>query len=238
MKMRLFSFVAVAVLFAMPSVAVGIANMSQYEREEYEALGGYVKRPNTQKGSIVYVNCQNVIDDSILISHARMMEQELKYGVEVKAGTFNLVKPQVLGRASLFIVNDESLPTLLSAPEDRWAMVNFARLVTSNNDINISRAEKELSRGFALLGGSFMSQFERTITECVTNPTQLDKYPNSRLPFDTLRRMERYLKGYGLGQFESVLYCDACEEGWAPAPVDDVQRRIKTEIERKKNNSK
>lgn len=202
------------------------------DAEEYRYTGGYVKRPNTQKGRVVYVNCQKRVSDHVLKANAALMERELNFSIEVENGSFDLKAPKVIGEASLFVIDDPTLPTLLSAPEDKWAVVNVARLVGEGENADLElRAGKELSRGFALLGGAFQSQFERTLTGCITDPKQLDKFPDVRLPFDSLRHIEKYLPGYGLAPYERVAYCDAVAEGWAPAPKDDVQRRVKADTE-------
>jgi len=197
--------------------------------EEYQMLGGYLKRPGTQKGRVVYVNCQKRIDAEVLRKNAAMMEKELNFGIDVEEGTFDLKSPAVIGEASLFVVDDPSLPTLLVAPEDRWCAVNMAHLSADGETKLRERAGKEITRGFALLGGAFQSQFRQTLMECVTKPQQLDKYATEKLPFDALIAIGTYLKGYGLHPFEPVSYRDACYEGWAPAPKDDVQKAIMAE---------
>ena len=53
------------------------------------------------------------------------------------------------------IVDSDSLPALLLAPEEGWAVVNVAALSKANPpaDVLASRVRKELLRGFALAGG-------------------------------------------------------------------------------------
>lgn len=199
------------------------------EMEEYRRTGGILKRPGTQKGRIVFLNCQSAADDAIILKSASNFEKELSYGIEVERGSFDIKNPRIAGEATLFIVNDANLPKMLVAPEDRWAMVNVAHLSAPDPNVFCSRVSKELSRGLALLAGGFLSQFQQTLTECVTSPEQLDKYHDWRLPFDTLQKMKSYLKGYGLSPFEPVTYRDACYEGWAPPPKDETQKAIMKE---------
>ncbi len=205
------------------------ARRQKAEQEEYRNTGGMLKRPGTQKGRIVFLDCQSGVEEAIITRSANNFEKELNYGIEVKKGSFDINAPKLIGEATLFIVNDAKLPKMLVAPEDKWAMVNVAHLSVADKKVYNSRVSKELSRGLALLAGGFLSQFQQTLTECVTTPEQLDKYLDWRLPFDTLQKMKSYLKGYGLSPFEPVTYRDACYEGWAPQPKDDIQESIMKE---------
>ena len=205
------------------------ARRQKAEIEEYRQTGGILKRPGTQKGSIVFLDCKSGVDSSIIKKSAANFEKELNYGIEVKEGAFDISCPKIIGEATLFIVKDANLPKMLVAPEDKWAMVNVFHLSTNNKNVYNSRVSKELSRGLALLAGGFLSQFQHTLTECVTSPEQLDRYYDWRLPFDTLQKMKSYLKGYGLTPFEPVSYRDACYEGWAPQPKDEIQKAIMKE---------
>lgn len=225
---------AVCMGIAFAKTAVSDVNNAEAKRknveiEEYRRTGGILKRPGTQKGRIVFLNCQSAVDNTIIHKSASNFEKELSYGIEVEKGSFDIRNPKIVGEATLFIVNDANLPKMLVAPEDRWAMVNVAHLSAPDTGVFNSRVSKELSRGLALLAGGFLSQFQQTLTECVTSPDQLDKYHDWRLPFDTLQKMKSYLKGYGLSPFEPVTYRDACYEGWAQPPKDEVQKAIMKE---------
>ena len=202
------------------------AKFAAREAEEYKQNGGMLKRPNTQKGRIVFLDCQQKANAALVAKCAERLQKELEFGIDVERGTFDIAAPKIVGEATLFIVDDPKLPSVLSAPEDRWAMVNMAKLGANDSGAFESRVTKEISRGMALLGGAFLSQFQMTLTECITSPEQLDKLPSWRLPFDTLQKMKKYLTGYGLQPFEPATYRDACYEGWAPAPKDDIQRAI------------
>ena len=70
--------------------------------------------------------------------------------VALKAkGSFNLRNPQVKGNASLFVIDDSSMPAILHAPENRWVMVNIAPLKTDKQILFEIRVRKELARGFS-----------------------------------------------------------------------------------------
>ena len=240
MKRLIVAAVALSSLISLAGKPVAKKVLSEQEyaarkaakaEKEYRETGGMVKRPGTQKGRIVFVNAQKRADEAILKESAANFENEFHYEIDVEPGTFDIKSPKLAGEATLFVIDDPTLPTLLVAPENRWALVNVAALGGANTKPAYFRARvtKELSRGFALLGGAFLSQFQRTLTECITEPKQLDRYPDWRLPFDTLQKIRKYLDGYGLKPYEPVTYRDACYEGWAAEPKDDVQRAIMKE---------
>ena len=192
----------------------------------YRKTGGKLKEPKTQKGRFVYVNCQSEVPAEFLTEHAQKIATSLKVAVDVESGEFSLPSPAVKGEACLFVVDDPALPMSLVAPEARWAMVNVAPLKTAKKAFFDARVRKELSRGFAYLGGAADSQFDLALTGCVVRPSGLDQFASDDIPFDVLRRIESYMRGYGIAPYKLTTYRKACQEGWAPAPVDDVQKAI------------
>ena len=45
-----------------------------------------------------------------------------------------------------------------------------------------------------------------------------------------MNRFAPYLKGYGITPKAYSTYKKACEEGWAPQPVNDAQRKIWNQV--------
>lgn len=197
---------------------------AKLEAAIYKRTGGKLKIPGTQQGKVVYVNCQKVADAQILKEHAAFFAKELKIEIETVDGSFDLSKPNVQGNASLFIIDDPMLPMSLVAPENKWAMVNIAQLKTDKDAFFKARVKKQLTRGFCFLGGAVASQYPQALTECVTKAEQLDKYIDEKLPFDIMQRFATYLPGYGVTPYKLQTYKKACEEGWAPAPTNDIQK--------------
>jgi len=195
----------------------------------YRHTGGRIVRPGTKTGRIVCVDCRASGDKAMLAEAAGSFERVSKVRVEVAEGRFAWPKPVVVGNASLFVVDDAALPSLVSAPEDRWAMVNVAPLRKGrgeNGAFFAARVGKELTRGFALLAGAQDSSFRGTLVGCMTGAEQLDVYEDNRLPVDVTKRFANYVRGYGIKPAEEVTYRKACQEGWAPAPTNDVQKAI------------
>lgn len=199
---------------------------AKLEAAIYKRTGGKMKEPGTQKGKVVYVNCQKAADAALLKDHAALFAKELKIEIETVDGVFDLAKPNVQGDASLFVIDDPAMPMSLVAPESKWAMINVSPLKTDKDAFFAARVKKELTRGFCFLGGAVASQYPQALTECVTKPEDLDKYSDERLPFDVIQRFAGYLAGYGVTPYRLITYKKACQEGWAAQPTNDVQKAI------------
>lgn len=199
----------------------------------YRRNGGKIKVPGIQKGVVTYVNAQKKVSKDALEQNANAFADYTKIDVNVVDGAFDLANPKILGNASLFVIDDPKLPSLLIAPESRWAMVNIATLAEGRGEKPAyfnARVQKELTRGFAMLCGAMSSNYPESLTGCVTSTEDLDKFADCQLPVDVLQRFTDYLKGYGVVPYQLKTYREACKEGWAPAPKDDVQKKIWDEI--------
>ena len=108
-------------------------------------------------------------------------------------------------------------------------MVNVAPLAKGAGEkpqFFAARVQKELTRGFCLLAGAQNSGYPDALVGCMTKPEDLDRFMDCRLPIDVMNRFAPYLKGYGITPRVYSTYRKACEEGWAPAPTNDVQKAI------------
>lgn len=214
----------------MFSIAILLSMTVLSSDYDYAMDGGMIKKPGVQKGRVVFANCQEKVPVSRIERVAKSLESELNIQIDVEPGSFAFPPASLKAEACLYVVDDASIPTLLSAPESRWAVVNVATLQSNNRDVFIDRVEKELVRGFALLGGSFMSQFPNPMVGCVTKAEQLDEITTSTLPFDAMTHIVSYLEGYGIMPYEPLSYREACQEGWAPMPQNDIQQKIWDEV--------
>ncbi len=208
------------------------ARRAAAEREEYLATGGELKQPGTQLGEIYYVNCQRRADAQWIADSAAAFEKVLHVGIVVTNGQFRIVKTQVVGSACVFIVDDPALPTSLCAPEDKWAMVNVSKLYDARPPFFRARVKKEIARAFAQLCGALSSQFKGSLMGPVVKAADLDQFEDDRLPIDVIARFPRYLEAYGVKPYRLSTYDVAVQEGWAPAPTNDVQQAVKERVEK------
>jgi hypothetical protein len=195
----------------------------------YKHTGGRIVRPGTLLGRIVCVDCQDAVPREVVAEASAAFAALAKVRVNVEPGSFAWPNPAIVGNASLFVVDDATLPPLVSAPESRWAMVNVAPLRIGRGAepaYFTARFRKELTRGFALLAGAQDSSFPNSLLGCITDPARLDSFADTRLPVDVAKRFASYVRGYGITPAEEVSYLQAVKEGWAPSPTNDVQQAI------------
>ncbi|MGN0545087.1 MAG: hypothetical protein ACI4I0_05960 [Acutalibacteraceae bacterium] len=206
-----------------------LARKAYIEERFNKHTGGRIVVPGSLKGKFVYVNAQKRAPLKWLQDNADVFHKSSKFTIEVADGEFSFPSPKIQGEASLFVVDDENLPPLLSAPESRWAMVNVAPLAKGAGEkpqFFAARVQKELTRGFCLLAGAQNSGYPDALVGCITKAEQLDKFADCRLPVDVLARFAPYSSGYGITPAIETTYRKACKEGWAPQPTNDYQKAI------------
>ena len=131
------------------------------------------------------------------------------------------------------LVEDKAMPDMmLVSPEGRWAIVNVAALAADGaaSQYAVARLNKEMVRAFAYLAGGCGSEFAGNLMDHITRPDQLDAYSEARPPMDVLAKVSRRLSQLGITPQRMATYQQACKEGWAPAPTNDVQRTIWNEV--------
>ena len=218
---------------AAPTNQMTVAERKARAQEMFlRRTGGYVTRPGTQKGEIVYVNCQKRADKAWIEESVAYFGKETKFKVTLRdGGSFDLKSPKIEGNATLFVIDDESLPILLVAPDNRWAFVNIAPIATEKRPAFFAaRVKKMLTRGFSFLCGATNSQFPRALTRGLASQADLDKNPDLALPIDVLQRFRTYMEPLGVQPAVVSTYRKACQEGWAPAPTNDAQKVIWNQV--------
>ena len=190
-------------------------------------FGGYIMRPNSQKGVVVCVDCQQRIPREWIEEVLTYFRDESRFMVDYKKGEFCFPSPNVEGNATLFLVDDANLPAILVAPENRWALLNFNVVAKEKRPAFFqARSKKQISRALALLCGASNSQFPGALTRGIVNEEDLDKNIDYVLPMDIFKRMRSYMEPLGVTPAIYSPYDSACEEGWAPPPTNDVQKAI------------
>ena len=226
--LTLASCAAISVANCATSGEDAAANQENARAAFERRTGGQVTRPGTQKGEIVYVNCQTRADRTWIEASVAYFAKETRFKVTLRDGeAFDLKSPKVEGNATLFVIDDVGLPPLLVAPDSRWTAVNVAPIAEEKRPAFFeARVKKMLTRGFAFLCGATNSQFPRSLTRGLATMADLDKNPDLSLPIDVLQRFRAYIEPLGVEPAFVTTYRKACQEGWAPAPTNDAQRAI------------
>ena len=126
-------------------------------------------------------------------------------------------------------------PSLLIAPENRWALVNAAALGAGNVPPALldERLRKELPRALGYLMGAGHSVGERCLMHGVSSPAELDALEARGLSLEPLGKIMTHARSLGMAPIRMATYRKAVEEGWAAAPTNDAQKAIWNEVKKK-----
>jgi len=202
-------------------------------KRRYEHFGGELMRPGSMKGTVIVVNCQESADSAILNEGILYLKNETRFDIKLKKGAFSIEDVKLDGDFSLFVIENDKLPTMLLAPESKWAALNVAPLKTGRGEKPAflkARVLKEMSRTFAGLCGGISSNYPDSLTTGIYNLDQLDRQEDNRLSVDVIARFAPSLANAGVTPAVMSTYRAACKQGWAPAPTNDVQKAIWEEM--------
>ena len=211
-------------------------------REIYEQrFGGILVQPGSKQGCIGFVNAQSKIPPSEITKVVSNLRKLVMQDFRIHSGKVKgLPSRKEVESAELtiavFAVDDPSLPALLAAPEERWSLVNVAKLDTGlpkgsvATTLIANRFRAELMRAFSLVAGGATSQYPNNI-HMATDLTQLDSMDADALTMDVVMRCQNHLlNNLKIKPERAVSYQMAVQEGWAPTPTNDVQKAIWNKI--------
>ena len=233
-KLAVIMAAAVSVAaFAEEASPKGDAPKNAGPRSVHEIIhretGGRLRTLYPRTKSVYYVNAQKRVGAKVVEEAREKMEQVLRTPIGSTNGVFALQSPRIYGALSLYVIDDESLPMSLVAPEGRWAFVNVAPLAQGRGEKPAfleARVKKEMARIGCLILGGISSTYRENLLGFVGSPEGLDKFTDDTLPVDGPLRCGRYLLSLGVKPYRDVTYKKACQEGWAPQPTNDVQKAI------------
>lgn len=200
---------------------------------QYRHTGGNVIRPGANQGKILILDTQaRFCDAASVISNIYKM---VKLPISIEKGDVSEVSDPAAtlqkrkANVVIFIVDDKTSPTLITAPEDHWVKMNIGQLGKGLSGalaekMFMQRCRKEFIRAFSYGCGAVVSQFPNNVMS-VGKVEDLD-FVEEFLPIDMQMRFEKYLKEIGVTPLRVTPYVQACKEGWAPEPTNDVQRAV------------
>jgi len=137
--------------------------------------------------------------------------------------------------AAVIVIGDSAgYPALLVAPESRWALVNVGALAGEGVSAPTlaDRTRKEMSRAFGYLMGVAHSNQELCLLKPVLQPADLDGLKAQSLSPESFNKIMAHAQKLGMKPVRASTYRKAVEEGWAPAPTNDIQRAIWNELKK------
>ena len=221
-------------ILAAALAAISTASFADVD-PDMEMFGGWVKKPNSSRGKVVFLNSQKRVPASDLqrvfaeIDFSVKVVRELK---DVDKVSLPNPKPDISaagGNVGVVLVDVPQYPALTVAPEEGWSLVNVSALAADNPDAATlaTRTRKEMLRAFALAGGcSFMARGAMVLRNDVRQPSDLDYLKRESYGVDVINGLSRNLPRLGVRPWTVATYEDACMQGWAPQPTNEYQKAI------------
>ena len=187
--------------------------------------GGLVACPISGKVLRIKVESDSV---SVADLEPTVVEMRRLLRLAIELGGKDVTSTNQVGAYVLLADQGLEKPTLLCAPEDNWSVVNVSRLVDRCPDAATrkSRIIKELWRAVAYALGAANSQQQPCVMRPISKPAELDLQKVAIVSPGPLMAIKRTAGEMGFARGGEVTYETACQQGWAPAPTNDVQKAI------------
>jgi len=211
------------------------AMMAARRAERLAAAGGMVtKAPEGNFARIVSV--QNKVPLQFIDGIAKQFNTGLFMQVEVSdmepgVDVWDTIrKAQALPDTGLVtvIIDDDKLPRILSAMENGWSILNVNGIDDDlpPKEVYENRLRKEINRAFAQAAGAGLSLNKPCVMEPAFSLRELDAIQFPVISPEAMSKIQDVGNKKKIGRIVTKTYKTACEEGWAPAPTNDVQKAI------------
>lgn len=226
---------------ARPASPAAAQNLSPEEMLEHRRManknflintGGIIVKPNSRVGTVAVIDTQSKLSGEELVKVTEELSKSTKMNFtycRMSAGSPEALLGASKAKYAVIVTEDPKAPASLLALDDNWAIMNVAKMDRGLNGdavekFLISRCRKQLSRLLAILCGGSASQFPNNVMD-IKKLEDLDIAVEG-LPYDKIIAMTDYLKSNGFQEEVRTTYRKAVQEGWAPAPTNDLQRAI------------
>lgn len=240
--MKFNSIVCVVLTAFVAASAFAAEELTEAEREarRYKRTGGQVLKPGTKHGTIAIINAQPKVTSKEIETVAANLRYKIGIDVVIKDGekvdvlTAGKAKSAAKAEVAVFVIDDANLPVSIVAREERWGIVNVAKLDNGKLDhVRLyGRVKNEVMRVVAFVSGATDSQFKGSLMSIGDKPEDLDG-AQTELPIDVMNKMAESLARIGVTPAEYGSFRRACKEGWGVPPTNDVQRAIWQEFNSK-----
>lgn len=203
--------------------------------DETTDLGGDLEIWPDDHGTFLFVNTQSVVPEASFAKVVKRLSDDFNIDIKLVSGEEPDIKAiptklaELKARGAIWIVNDPMLPIVLAACENDWAFLNVAQVMADSpaQDKIDKRVIRLVNRLFAYIHGAYDSTM---MPQCVLKEAHgmegIDGLICKDYSPEAFSKVSGYLAGAGYKQAKRGTYYDACEEGWAPAPTNDVQKAI------------
>lgn len=237
MKHLIVTLTAIAsmVAFAEDSQTPEKPRMTAEER--VAKMGGFVIKPGSQQGTVAVIDTQSRVDmaegyNEIFVPVKRLLPINLSYA-KMAASDPIVLKAAAKATFAIVVVDDATTPSTMVLPDDGVAVVNVAKLTAGlklpeDQKMYVKRCTKAALRAYVLLCGGGGSRYPGHVA-AAHSAQDLD-LAHEKLPIDIQESIKKYLEAAGVTPARRTIYQRACQEGWAPAPTNEVQKAIWTKV--------
>lgn len=213
-----------------PLTAEQKAELRRVRRERRLAESGGIVERNVQGKSALIVNAQSEVPMAYLDEAAASIRGLVLVKVETATGDPSKShRPTVDHPVVVTVLNDPtSDTTILVAPEQNWATLNVNPLLRDKPSAEVlaSRIHKEVWRATAMAMGAANSMTQPCLLRQINTLRELDHTKNMLPSPQPINNMIEVADKLGIVRIRRATYRRACQEGWAPAPTNDVQKAI------------
>lgn len=229
------------------SVALAVAVSSIAEQKHVRRRtrpsrpsGGIVERPQDGKVFRVCNTVSAIPADQIekltrAIRHSAILPIEAVSGGKADGSPFaeadRLLSEKDVA-AGMLVVDDPKLPITVIAPDRRWSILNIAPLKADSptSEKLFERFTKVYWGAIARTLGAGNSSYPGCVLVPFSNVRELDAIKALRPCPEPFNKMLETGVAYGMKKLSIASYRTACEQGWASAPTNDVQKAIWNEV--------
>ena len=195
----------------------------QREERKYRHFGGHIYQP-VKSRVVSILDEQSIVERDAIERIASEMQSMLMIPVAVNASSNVAVRIRL--RA------DEKAAPLVIMPDNAIAIVDVKALSVDKPAMPLleTRLSKEIWRGLVYVLGGGNTYVQNCVMKQVSSLKGLDAIPSRTACPDAYLRIAESARASGLNPLRRVTYRQACKEGWAPQPTNDVQKTIWEEI--------
>lgn len=243
MKGSIIAFAFGGILFATVLEGAAKPNISTPEEKAARAerrlnalreTGGFIADPRQAQGKYIFIDCGSGVDEAVLKAGAAKCQNSCMILTEVSKDG---VKPfsfksanekfkQSGGNMATFLIDESGWPLEVVCPEMRYAVVNVNALKADNpaKEVLDARVRKMMSRSVGQVFQAGYAFSSISTMNLITSASDLDKIATEGLATECTTVIHATAEKFGYRPMKRVLYRKACQEGWAPPPINEFQK--------------
>ena len=124
------------------------------------------------------------------------------------------------------MIDDDNWPMEVVCPSARWIVINIRPLKADNpaKPVFETRVRKLMSRSVGQLFQAGYAFSSISTMNLIRDAKDFDKIATEGLATECTTVVQTTAEKFGFTTMKRVLYRKACEEGWAPPPVNEFQK--------------